>query len=191
VAKSSRAPQTHNPANIFVVAEQFRFADKMLNLMLQGDLKLKGAAIPFDVSTPMVTCAAFAFELYLKCLIAMETGSAPPNRHEFDLLFRLLNPTTQKEIQELFDKGGRATIEFIEQQFRQVGKPSPRVDFDYVLKASRRAFPIARYLYEGLPGEQGWVAEVIMESARAVILRRFPHWRRAKQKMPIITRQVP
>jgi hypothetical protein len=28
------------------------------------------------------------------------------------------------------------------------------------------AFPIARYLYEGLPAEQGWVAEVIMEGAR-------------------------
>ena len=53
------------------------------------------------------------------------------------------------------------------------------------------AFPIARYLYEGLPAEQGWVAEVIMEGARAVILKRFPHWKKARQTGPTIIRRRP
>ena len=183
--------EKHNPANIFVVAEQFRFADKMLNLMLNGDLQYQGQRIPYDVSAPMVTCAAFSLELYLKCLISMEMGKAPPNRHECDYLFSLLHIDTQAAMREYFRKEGGPTIAFIESQFAKLSRPAPMIDFDYVLHASRRAFPIARYLYEGLPGEQGWVAEVIMESARAVILKRFPQRAKAWQATPAITRQVP
>ena len=185
---TTTATGKHNPANIFVVAEQFRFADKMLHLMLDGELQYQGQRVPFDVSAPMVTCAAFALELYLKCLISMETGKAPPNRHECDYLFGLLHIDTQAAIRKYFHKEGGATIAFIESEFAKLGRPAPKIDFDYVLHASRRSFPIARYLYEGLPGEQGWVAEMIMEGARAVILKRFPRWKEARQKNPPVIR---
>lgn len=181
----------HEAVNIFVVAEQFRIADKMLNLFLQGELTYRDQRLAYDVSTPMVTCAAFALELYLKCLISMETGNAPPNRHELDELFKLLHPDTQKSIRDYFDQNGGDTIAFVKAQFVKAQKSQPTINFDYILRTSRRAFPIVRYIYEGLPAEQGWLGEVVMEGARAIILKRFPHWKDARQSGPAIVRSVP
>jgi hypothetical protein len=55
------------PANIFTVAEQFWSARNRLN----------SARSPRDVRMAAITCSAFALELYLECLIALETGKAP------------------------------------------------------------------------------------------------------------------
>lgn len=178
----------HDPASIFIVAEQFRSADKMMHMILNGDLQFQGQTVSFDVSVPMVTCAAFALELYLKCLISMETGQAPPNKHEFDYLFKRLHADTQKAIREYFDRNSVDVVAFVKSEFAKAGKPAPTVDFDYVLGVSTRAFPIARYLYEGLPAEQGWLAEAIMEGTRAVILKRFPQWASGRQASPMIVR---
>ena len=178
------AMSKHEPSNIFVVADQFRHASKVLNLTLAGVMTLAGEKAPFDLQVPMVTSSAFALELYLKCLIAMETGKKPPEIHELDKLFERLHPDTRAGIRRHFDATGASTIAVIKGAFEQHGMAAPTIDFDYVLKASRRAFPLARYIYEGMPGEQGWVAEMIMEGARAVILERFPHWKHARQVSP-------
>jgi len=184
-------PTKHDPANIFTVAEQFRSADKMLNLMLRQELTYEGHPVPFDVSIPMVTCAAFALELYLKCLISMETGDRPPNTHDYVRLFGLLHNDSKTAIRNYFDKNSGDTVTVIKRAFEQSGRPAPTVDFDYVLSVSRRAFPIARYLYEGVPAEQGWVAETIMEGARRTILKRFPHWEKARLVSPLVVRTGP
>src|SRR5713101_6772909 len=102
----------HDPANIFIVAEQFRGADKMLHMILGGELTYQGDPVPFEVSVPMVTRAAFALELYLKCLISMETGAAPPAKYECDYLFGLLHIATREQIRDYFDKNGAGTIAF-------------------------------------------------------------------------------
>jgi hypothetical protein len=175
----------HSPSSIFVVAEQFRHASKVLNLTSAGVLTWHRERVPFDLQTPMVTCSAFALELYLKCLIAMETAEKPPEIHELDKLFKRLDQSTQAEIRRHFDATGASTTAFIKEAFEQHGMAAPAIDFDYVLQASRRAFPLARYIYEGMPGEQGWVAEMILEGARAAILERFPRWERARQVSPL------
>jgi hypothetical protein len=181
----------HDPANIFIVADQFRHASKILNLTISGDMIFQGQRAPFDVRVPMATCSAFALELYLKCLIAMETGKKPPEIHELDKLFTKLHNITQANIRRRFDAMSTSTIEFIKNAFASEGKAAPKIDFDYVMKASRRAFPVIRYIYEGMPGEQGWVAEMILEAARAVILERFPNWENARQANPTIVLDRP
>jgi hypothetical protein len=103
-------------------------------------------------------------------------------------LFKKLHPDTQAKIRQHFDRTGSSTIAFIERSFEAHKMIPPTIDFDYVLMASRRAFPITRYIYEGMPGEQGWVAEMILEGARAVILERFPHWQKARQVSPMVIR---
>lgn len=57
----------------------------------------------------------------------------------------------------------------------------PKLDFDYVLSGSKNAFTIMRYLYEGLPPGEGWLADYILEGARQAILARHPDWIRARQ----------
>jgi hypothetical protein len=176
----------HDPANIFIVADQFRHASKILHLTLSGDMTIEGQRAPVDVQVPMVTCSAFALELYLKCLIAMETRAKPPGIHEIDKLFKRLNSDTQAKIRRHFNITGASTIAFIKNAFAAEGKTAPKVDFDYVMKASSRAFLVTRYIYEGMPGGQGWVAEMILEAARAVILEQSPHWEIARQFSPTV-----
>jgi hypothetical protein len=64
-----------DPADIFVVAEQFWRATQIL----RGEQP--------QPSSPPVVCAAFALELYLKCLIAMRPGATVPNDHNLKRLF--------------------------------------------------------------------------------------------------------
>ena len=123
------AMSRHDPSNIFVVADQFRNASKVLNLALAGVVTMAAEKVPFDVQMPMATCSAFALELYLKCLIAMETGKKPPGIHELDKLFRKLHLDTQAKIRRHFDTTGDSTIAFIKGAFEQAGMVAPTIDF--------------------------------------------------------------
>jgi hypothetical protein len=81
--------------------------------------------------------------------------------------------------------------EHVERQYLLGGQPPPPplVDFDFVLNASRRAFPLARYIYEsGLPGGQGWIADGIMEAVRKTILDAHTDWKDARVATPSVTR---
>jgi HEPN domain-containing protein len=174
------AMSKHDPSNIFVVAEQFRHASKFLNFSM-----LKGVC-EYDVRVPMVTCSAFALELYLKSLISMERGAKPPEKHELDFLFGKLQCSSQAEVRRFFDANSVETIAFARAEHEGQRQPAPRINFDFCLKASRRAFPVSRYVYEGMPALQGWLGEVIMEGARAIILKRFPAWEGSRQISPTV-----
>jgi hypothetical protein len=68
-----------------------------------------------------------------------------------------------------------------EGQYTASGRPTPKVDFDFVLSVSKSAFRLMRYLYEGLPPDTGWVADIILDGARHAILLKHPDWIRARQ----------
>ncbi len=173
----------HDPADMFVVAEQYRNASKWLILA-------PGYGWPPDVAMPGITCAAFAMELFLKCLIASETGKVPET-HDLRHLFNRVSKANQSKIRSYFAPYLPDVKRHVEQQHVMAGEPPPLpvVDFDFVLDASRRAFPMVRYIYEkGLPGGQGWLADGIMESIRKAILDAHPDWRHARQTSPSSTR---
>jgi hypothetical protein len=68
----------------------------------------------------------------------------------------------------------------------------PEVDFDFVPNASRKAFPLSRYIYEkGLPGGEGWVADGILEAARKTILEEHPDWADSRQISPPVALSIP
>jgi len=59
------------------------------------------------------------------------------------------------------------------------------MDFGYVLSVSKDAFVTMRYLYErGIETNKGWLADTIVEGARATILGIHPEWENARQKAP-------
>jgi hypothetical protein len=64
------------------------------------------------------------------------------------------------------------------------GQPIPKVDFNYVLNASRDAFTIMRYGFQGIPPGQGWLADTIVECTRNEILGRYPGWEKMRQVFP-------
>jgi hypothetical protein len=80
----------------------------------------------------------------------------------------------------------------VSQSAKRVGYPVSEVDFDFVLNASRKAFPLTRYIYEqGLRGGEGWLADGIMEAARKTILEAHPDWAHARQVSPPVVVDIP
>lgn len=171
-----------NPVEIFVVAEQFRSARRRLTV--DSDDAPHG-----DAPLPAITCSAFATELYLKCLAACDHGR-PLIGHDLRHLFNHLNRQTQAQIRKHFEPFLQDVKDHIHREWHLAGKmPDANVDFDYVLDASRKGFVLARYLHEtGLPNEQGWIADGIMEAARSTILLANPDWAQARMTSPIVKR---
>jgi hypothetical protein len=180
VAKAAK----RNPRQIFVVADQYRNGSKWLILA-------ESNGWPHDVRMAGVTCASFALELFLKCLLAME-GKDVPDLHDLWHLFARLNKATQVKVRGNFEPYLMDAGRHIAASAKRAGYPIPTVDFDFVLNASRKAFPLTRYIYEGgLPGGQGWVADGILEAARKTILDAHPDWVDARQISPEVILGVP
>jgi hypothetical protein len=173
-----------DPADIFVVADQYRNAAKWIILA-------ENRGWPPDVKMPGITCSAFALELYFKSLLAME-HSAIPESHDLLHLFNRLQKNTQQRVRKNFEPYLMTAGRMVSQSAQKAGYPVPEVDFDFVLNASRKAFPSTRYIYEqGLRGGEGWLADGIMEAARATILQAHPDWAHARQVSPSVVVDIP
>jgi HEPN domain-containing protein len=123
---------------------------------------------------PMVICASFSLELYLKCLIQIESGTSEKG-HDLEKLFFKLSPESQKMIRTSYEPHkAREDAMFA----AIVGVPVPRTDFDFVLHASAKAFEHFRYAFEGIvESGEGWMASPICECARERILELQPDWK--------------
>src|SRR5262249_46370125 len=137
---------------------------------------------------PPIVCAAFALELYLKCLIAMEPGkkNRAPKCHNLHTLFHLLDAETQSQIRARFKPYESEQEELASRAYAAQGMArSLGTIFDFILNASQDAFEKYRYIHEkGLEANQGWGADRIMQAARRVILDRHPEWAGAQQITP-------
>lgn len=179
-----KAKNKPDPAAIFVVAEQYYRAAEHL-----GNAKRAGYA--FDVRMPAIVCSAFALELFLKCLLAMDTGICP-ELHDLRHLFNRLPNPRQQTIRDRFAPHLDQASEYIFDSAQKAAVfPLPLVTFDYVLDMSRNAFPISRYIYEGLPGKSGWVAAGILDATRQTILSVHPEWARFEMSLGVEIRHNP
>jgi len=168
------------PQHIFVVAKQYENARERLILVQDHGPQA-------DVRMPTITCAAFALELYLKCLLALDARDVPQT-HNLRCLFDGLSEATQAEIRERVEPRLPEARRYVGEAYAKSGlaPPPPLVDFDFLLDSSEDAFPLVRYIYErGLPAGKGWIADPILEAARTTILARHPAWSEAVQAKPI------
>jgi hypothetical protein len=90
--------QTPDPLKIFMNAERFRIANRVLR-------QVKDQSTAAAVGGPALIYSALASELYLKCLICLETGRREQG-HELHELFKKLNPKREKR----FANAGTATL---------------------------------------------------------------------------------
>jgi hypothetical protein len=63
-----------------------------------------------NIALPTLVLSAFSAELFLKCVLILETGNAPANIHMLHVLFRRISHKRQKRITELWDLEGRPKI---------------------------------------------------------------------------------
>ena len=170
----------------------FRTADAYY----QGGLVL-GAKIPksgFYV-LPYAVLGALTLELYLKCLIALETGKNPPRGHNLEKLFNNLSKDGRKKIRLCYDNPQHPK----EIEWREKLKNPPAnvpedikqtliFNFDDDLRRSSRAFERFRYAYEtSVPGDEliAWQANYIIYCTRLHIIQNHrPEWGAKNQPKP-------
>ena len=175
------------PVDIFIVAEQFRFTGKLATLIPHHPVfRIPQLEFARDQNLPTASmvCAAFSLELYFKCLIRIGRKSFG-KEHDLLKLFALVGRRNRAKIKKYWNANAAIVRSYVERTFEDDGLTPPRVDFNYVLSASKDAFIAMRYVYEkGIETNEGWLADTIVEGARRAILDIHPEWENARQKEP-------
>lgn len=136
------------PLDIFIVAEQFRFASKLATLVPHHPaLRIPALAFAHDTNLPTASmvCSAFSLELYFKCLIRMGRKSFG-REHDLAKLFALIGRRNRTKIKNYWIDHSERVRSYIERTYKDDGQPAPNVDFDFVLSASKDAFVVMRYV---------------------------------------------
>jgi hypothetical protein len=122
---------------------------------------------------PAIVLSAFAAELFLKCLLLLDSET-PPNTHDLKALFAGLSDQRKKRIEELWDKAVAANVKEFENTERQLGISLPR-DLGSALSDCGNAFEGMRYLYEDPTKVKFYIVD-FAPVLRATILEIKPEW---------------
>jgi hypothetical protein len=161
------------PQSIFAHADGF----------LKAASKLHGDP-PGDAFAALVINSAFACELYLKCLIHLETGQLFKDEHDLKKLFSKLSAGTQASIETKFDAAFKLpdydlskVPEHMRESAEQAIAMQPK-NLREALKAGGSAFVRWRYLYEDETGKTSDIYSLFSRPGilRIEILTRKPEW---------------
>jgi hypothetical protein len=112
-------------------------------------------------------------------------GNPSVREHDLAKLFSLIGRRYRAEIKRYWNANSEVVRLYLERTYNEVGSTPPKVDFEYVLSASKDAFVAMRYVYErGIETNKGWLADTIVEGARKAILDTHPEWENARQREP-------
>ena len=171
--------------DIFIVAEQFRFASKLATLVPHHpSLRIPALAFAHDQNLPTASmvCSAFSLELYFKCLIRLGRKSFG-REHDLAKLFALIGYRNRTKIRKYWNDHSGTVRSYLDLAY---GDDAPKVDFDFVLSASKDAFVTMRYIYEsGIEPNKGWLSDTIVEGTRTTILDKYPELENARQTAPL------
>jgi hypothetical protein len=163
-----------DPQQIYLQGCRFQFASERLRdakHLQPGDFEL--------VAHPSLMLSAFASELYLKCLICIETGNAPDAEHSLKKLFQQVNRRHQSQIEGgwdvLMQKPDMVrTLAQIEARWHGVKVPR---DLAWALDAGSHGFVQIRYIYEPKGAQTKFLLVDFPQILRAVILQVKPGWK--------------
>jgi len=165
-------PKSYNNClKIFVHASHFHESDHRLRNRVPAN---RPDQVPL-VAHPSMVLSAFASELYLKCLLCLETGRAPQIHHLRNLFDKLL-PETRERLKSLWDSDiKRAERQRVLEHIRTLPDGHRlRVDLPSVLVLGANAFQELRYFYE--TEKSFFLLSDFPNLLRTVILERMPWW---------------
>ena len=160
-----------DPSKIFLHASIFHGSDHKLRNTVPHDR-------PDLISTiahPAMVLSAFASELYLKCLLCIETGEVPRGHNLYEL-FKGLKPETRRRLEDLWDGEIRRPerMKVIEHIRKLPGGDSLRLDLPYALDVGADSFIELRYFYEKQSSH--FLLGDFPDLLRKVTLERLPGW---------------
>jgi hypothetical protein len=127
------------------------------------------------ISHPAMVLSAFASELYLKCLLCIETDKVPED-HNLLRLFEGLKVSTRHELDDLWDTDIRRPEKqaAIEKLRALPDGDDIRLDLRYALERGADGFIELRYFYE--TEQVHFLLSDFPFCLRMLILRRCPYW---------------
>jgi hypothetical protein len=161
-----------DPERIFTTAQLFHESDFVLSTHAT-----QRKDYPFFISSAVN--GALALELYLKCLILIDTGKAIQNTHNYWILFQKLKRETQTEIKDWYARLPPSLIEIASQHDPGLKEQNKEFTLEAELKRSQDAFVMWRYVYElgSHSGETTTSASGrVRDSVIQVIRARQPNW---------------
>jgi hypothetical protein len=162
------------PEEMFRAAKSFEYSAEQLERMIPESANGKPLfPISSPTSLPSIVCAAFATELYLKCLLRIEKNKGELKRgHEYKDLFDELSPASQAKIRQEYDElvasssDRSPVLEDVQNQ--------NLFDFEEMLAQSGEAFEAYRYYYEPSKNHPDFVGILLLKAVRKVILELRP-----------------
>jgi len=166
VMQKSSKPQ-RGAVWIYMNAERYRIAYIILRTAANNDSYTTSIIAP-----PSMVLAAFANELYFKCLLHLQNGSTPQT-HNLKALFRDLATQTRQRIEQLWNAYAPSQEEMWRHIEQETGKTIPR-DLAGLLDISAKGFTELRYLHEDDSG--AFFVGDLPPMLRQVILEKMPMW---------------
>lgn len=157
-----------DPQRIFITGEAFLEVCKVLVAALNAGNRNILALV-------LATNSALTLEMYLKCLLLLETGSTW-HGHDVYKLFKHLPDATQSELATAHDK-------FVADnpvlKAKWMDSTGVELDLESLLKAGRDTFVKFRYAWEEIPSKTNWGLNGFIKCVREYILKLHPEWESA------------
>jgi hypothetical protein len=163
--------QQIDPAKVFEQADCF-----YQTLAVLCNVEPENTQLAVTIGEPVMVLGALTIELFLKCLICIETG-AVPRGHDLRELFDRLAPATQARILRTWD--GDIAVHRASEWDRIESGLGQKIfrDLPSALSAASKAFERLRYSYEGNTADVQYFLQDLPQLLGRVILERKPEWK--------------
>ncbi len=163
-----------NPREIFDEAEDFLFASNIIKKASSEHLKLNGTGLisinrAIGLSFVNYVNHAYAFELYIKCLMVIESGYFYSGHKLFEL-FSYLSQETQEKITTQHNDST------MESGLFYTMKRISNADFVGLITKAHEPFLDYRYLFNGKQ-TKGYDLHRALETVREIIFQMKPEYR--------------
>jgi hypothetical protein len=132
-------------------------------------------ALAVTIGEPVMVIGAFTIELFLKCLIYIESGSLPRREHDLKKLFDELSPEIQVRIEKEWEKIAEHHAEVWDSFEKSFGITMAR-DLRSALAAGGDAFRPIRYSYEGGNETLQFYLQDLPRALGRIVLELKPEW---------------
>jgi hypothetical protein len=171
IVMAQPSSQSVDPLLIFKQANSF-----YQTLAILCNVEPENVQLAVTIGDPVMVIGALTVELFLKCLVCIETGKAPHGHHLREL-FDQLGETTRARIQRTWDSDilvhRRAEWDRLEES---MGQKIVR-DLPGALAVASKSFELIRYSYEGNTADLQYFLQDLPQLLRRVAVEIKPEWK--------------
>jgi HEPN domain-containing protein len=179
---SKPVKQPVDPRRVFASAEHFNRSMGILRSQMIGP---EMVAV---IAQPVMAMSAFTSELYLKCLLCIQSGNVPRGHH-LKNLYSNLERSTRRRIEKRWDAYIPSQAEMYDFAEKELGHPIPR-DLESALKMGALSFEEMRYLFEEGATQAQFMLMDLPQILQSVVLEMKPEWQGSLLFNPVPTKSV-